>query len=174
MRMAKGLGVGVFLVTVGVSLAGGLGAPKKEDMPKYLKQLLSSQVASERAKAAEMLGRRGSINSGDVEDAVEPLRKSLQKDIDAKVRTAAAYALGNIRLEADKTVPVLIDKLKTDTSADVKLATVVALGQYGPDAKEALQPIREYGKKFDPKKSKEGQAAITAVGQITMKPKKKG
>ena len=63
------------------SLRGGIGLPKKEDVPKYMKQL-SATNGADRAKAAEMLGKRGGINANDVEEAVEPLKKALQKDID--------------------------------------------------------------------------------------------
>jgi HEAT repeat protein len=174
MRFVRTFGVGIFLVSVGIVLAGGSGAPKREDVPKYLKQLTTSQKADERAKAAEMLGRRGSINAKDVEDAVEPLKKSLQKDIDAKVRAAAALALGEIHTMPEEIVPILIDKLKNDMSKDVKLATAVALGLYGPDAKEAVPTLRDYAKKFDPKKSKEGPIIQDAISKITLVKKKKG
>jgi len=174
MKMVQALGVTVFLLGVSFALAEGIGNPKKEDVPKYLNQLKTSQSAADRAKAAEMLGKRGGINAKDVADAVEPLRKALQKDIDAKVRAAAAYALGDIHAEADVTVPILIDRLKNDDKMDVKMAIVVALGQYGPDAKAALTPLRELSKKFDPKKSKEAPVIQTSIGQITLMPKKKG
>ena len=67
-----------------------------------------------------MLGKRGGINANDVEDAVEPLRKAVQKDTDAKVRAAAARALGNIHVNAHTNVPALIDRLKNDEKMDVK------------------------------------------------------
>src|SRR5262245_39711091 len=108
-------------------LAGGQAAPKKEDVPKYLKQL-NSKIASERAKAAGWLGLRGGINANDVEDAVEPLKTALQKDKDSSVRAASARALGNIHPDSAETVPLLIDRVKNDSSTDVKIASVVALG----------------------------------------------
>ena len=172
MKTAQALGIGVFLLGVSIVLAGGLGVPKKEDVPKYLNQLKTSQNAADRAKAAEMLGRRGGINVRDVADAVEPLKKALQKDIDAKVRAAAARALGDIHTEPETTVPILIERLKDDSKMDVKLAIVVALGQYGPDASAAVKPLREMLKKFDPKKSKEGQTIQFSLQSITMKKKK--
>jgi len=174
MRFAKFIGVSFVLCSVSLVLAqGGIGIPKKEDVPKYLKQLQTSTVAADRAKAAEMLGKRGGINANDVEDAIEPLKKSLQKDIDAKVRAAAARALGNIHPEAEGTVPVLIDRLKNDTVMEVKLATVVALGQFGSEAKAALPDLRELATKFDTKKSKDGQTIMTAIQMIGAAKKKK-
>jgi HEAT repeat protein len=174
MKFSKAIGIGFVLASVGLVVAGGgVGIPKKEDVPKYLNQLKSTNSA-ERAKAAEMLGRRGSINANDVEQAVEPLRKIVQKDMDAKARAAAARALGDIHLQPADTVPVLIDRLKNDDKMDVKLAIVVALGQYGPDARDAVTPLRELAKKFDAKKSKEGQTIQNSLQMITMQKKKKG
>jgi HEAT repeat protein len=174
MKFAKLIGVSIVLGSVSLVLAGGgIGLPKKEDVPKYLKQLLTSTVAADRAKAAEMLGKRGGINANDVEDAVEPLKKSLKKDIDPKVRAAAARALGNIHPEAEGTVPVLIDRLKNDASMDVKLASVIALGQFGSDAKAALPDLRDLAKKFDAKKSKDGQTIMTTIQLIGAAKKKK-
>ncbi len=171
---AKVFGLALFFCGVSFVLAAGVGVPKREDVPKYLKQLQTAQSAAERAKAAEMLGKRGGINANDVEVAIEPLKKSLQKDIDAKVRAAAARALGDIHPEdATGTVKILIDRLKNDTSMDVKLATVVALGQFGSESKAALPDLRELGKKFDAKKSKEGQTIMTTIQLINMGKKKK-
>ena len=91
--------VGLTIVLCSVSLVlggGGVGIPKKEDIPKYLKQLQSPTAnAADRAKAAEMIGKRGGLNSEDVEDAVEPLKKALQKDRDGDVRAASAKATGD-------------------------------------------------------------------------------
>ena len=130
------------LLTMCLTLEGG-GTVKKEDVPKYLKMLQTSQSAKDRTTAAEMLGKRGSINVNDVKDAMDPLKTSVQKDIDAGVRKAAATALGAIGAEPEETVPLLTDVLKKDKSLDVKLAAVQALATFGPDAKSALPAIRE-------------------------------
>jgi HEAT repeat protein len=173
MKFVQILGLGIFLCSFSHLLAGGIGIPRKEDVPKYLKQLQTSTSGAERAKAAEMLGKRGSINANDVDEAIEPLKAALQKDKDAKVRAAAARALGNIHPEAEATVPLLVDRLKNDEIMDVKLATVVALGQFGAEAKEALSPLRELASKFDAKKSKEGQTIAATIKLITGAKKKK-
>src|SRR5438552_5610250 len=123
MRFTQVFGLVLFFSALSLVFAGGLGVPKKEDVPKYLKQLQTSTSSAERAKAAEMLGKRGGINVADVEDAIDPLKKALEKDKDAKVRGAAARALGDIRPEAEGTVPLLIDRLKNDTAMEVKMAT---------------------------------------------------
>lgn len=175
MRFAQLLGLGIFFCSISLVLAQGIGVPKKEDVPKYLTQLKGSNNAADRAKAAEMLGKRGSINADDVAGAVEPLKTALSKDKDARVRAAAARALGIILPEAKETVPLLVDKLKNDESQDVKMATVVSLGLYGPDAKEALPKLREMMAKFDTKAAKKGaeaQTIKTAIDRITMAKKK--
>jgi HEAT repeat protein len=176
MQWVKAFGVGVFLFSVSLVVAGGIGIPKREDVPKYMKQLNSGN-ASDRARAAEMLGKRGGINANDVEDAMPPLRRLLEKDKDNKVRAAAAKALGDIHLDPEGTVPLLIDRLKADDKKDVKMAIVVALGQYGPDAKDGLPALREMAAKFDTKaakKSADAQTIQNAIQLITMKTKKKG
>jgi HEAT repeat protein len=174
MNFAKALGVGMLLCAAGFLVAGGVGAPKKEDVPKYLKQL-SSTNAADRAKAAEMLGKRGGIAAGDVDDAIEPLKKMLDKDKDAKARAAAARALGDIQADAAGAVPIMIDRLKAESEEkSVKMAVVIALGQYGPDAKDALPPLRDYLKTFDAKKSKEAATIQNSIQMISMKQKKKG
>jgi HEAT repeat protein len=171
MKLTQTIGLGIALCSVSLVLAGGGITPKKEDVPKYLNQLQTSSVPSERARAAEMIGRRGSINLEDVESAIEPLKKTLQGDSDVKVKIAAAKALGAIR--PNDTVPFLIERLNSETMMPVKLATVETLAQYGPDAKEALEPLREFGKKFDSKKSKEGQLIMAAIQAINGTKKKK-
>ena len=68
---------------------------------------------------------------------------------------------------------LLIDRLKNDEVMEVKMATVVALGQYGPDAREAVMYLRELAGKFDPKKSKEAQT-IQETLKLIGAAKKKG
>jgi HEAT repeat protein len=172
MRFVQFVGLLIGFSSVGLLLAGGVGVPKKEDVPKYMKQLTAASGA-DRAKAAEMLGKRGGINANDVEDAVEPLKTMLQKDRDTKARAAAARALGDIHPEASTTVPTLIEALKNDKEKEVKMAAVVALGQFGSDAKDALPPLREYATKFDLKKSKDGQTIQAAIQLINGAKKKK-
>ena len=176
MKFVQVLGLGIFLGSVSLLLAGGIGIPKKEDVPKYLKQLQTSSSGADRAKAAEMLGKRGGINANDVEDAIEPLKTALKKDKDAKVRAAAARALGNIHPDAEGTVPLLIDRLKNDEVMDVKMATVVALGLFGSEAKDALPQLREMAAKFDTKaakKSNDAQTIQAAIKAISGAKKKK-
>jgi HEAT repeat protein len=177
MKFAKAIGLGIFLCSISIVLAGGgIGVPKKEDVPKYLAQLKNSKNGPDRAKAAEMLGKRGGINASDVEGAIEPLKNALQKDKDSAVRAASAYALGNILPDPEGTVPLLIDRLNNDDAMGVRMATVVALGQFGADSKAALPKLREMFSKFDTKAAKKSADAKTiqvAIQQISGAKKKK-
>lgn len=166
----------LYVIAFTFSLIGFLSfveaqAPRREDVPKYLKSLQSSQSANDRAVAASMLGKRGAINVKDVEDAIEPLKTTLEKDVDAKVRTAAATAIGSIAPKPKETVPLLIEVLKKDKSADVKFAVVETLGRYGEDAKPALPAIRDWAKDFDQKKGKE--ANLMKAVRLAISGKKK-
>ncbi|MFO0967149.1 MAG: HEAT repeat domain-containing protein [Gemmataceae bacterium] len=148
-------------------LCAGSSTPRREDVPKYMK-MLTSGIGKDRAKAAEMLGRRGAISRKDVEDAIEPLKKMLQNDKDSGARSAAALALGAIAPTPDETVPLLIDALK-DKSVDVKISAISALGLYGPAAKSAVTPLREIQK--DKTDKKMSQAAGMALKSIFAKMK---
>jgi HEAT repeat protein len=125
--------------------AGSFGVPKKEDVPKYLKMLTSSQNPKDRALAAEQLGRRGQIKVRDVKDAIDPLLSAMKSDSNADVRRAAVGALGNIGTQPKTVVPALTDALK-DKVLKVNLAAVTALGQYGMEARESVPALRQFAK----------------------------
>ena len=178
MKIVPGFAFAVLMCSLTLPSAGGAVNPKKEDVPKYLKMLQTAASATDRAKAADMLGKRGGINANDVEEAIEPLKKALEKDKEKIVRVAAARALGNIQpMDVAGTVTLMHDRLKNDAATDVKMAIVIALGQFGPDAKEALPTLREMLSKFDTKaakKSTEAQTLQSAINLITAKKKKGG
>jgi HEAT repeat protein len=157
------LGLALFLEPV----LGGGGTPRKEDIPKYLKQLRTSTKAKERAEAAEMIGKRGALSIAGLEDAIEPLKKSAEKDIDESVRKAATLALGKIGADPENTVPVLINVLKNDKSDPVKMAAVDSLSLFGPKAKDALPALREIvadaKKNMDKKKAQVIGMAIQTI-----------
>lgn len=133
------------LLTMCLTLEGG-GTVKKEDVPKYLKMLQTSKNAKDRAKAAEMIGKRGAINVNDVKDALDPLKTTVRKDIDAAVRKEAATALAAIGTNKEETIPLLAEVVSKDKSLEVKLAAVQALATFGQDAQSALPAIRELAK----------------------------
>lgn len=162
--------LGALLASVAAAalVCAGGSTPRREDVPKYLNMLLKSTSAKDRAKGAEMLGKRGAISRKDVEEALEPLKKALQKDIDNSVRAAAALALGRIGAEPEETVPLLIESLKAK-SIDLKLSVIDALSLYGPAAKAAAKPLREIQKEKTDKKL--SMAAGNALKSIFSKMK---
>jgi HEAT repeat protein len=144
---------------------------KQADVPKYIGILKTSSSAKTRADAAEKLGHRGAIRASDVEDAIDPLINGLKTDKEAEVRAACAKALGDISFDpADSSVDALTEGLK-DTSANVKMAAILSLGQFGGKAVSALDPLRAIAKNKDDKKM--SQAANAAVKSITGVAKKK-
>jgi HEAT repeat protein len=139
------LGCTVVLLGFNSLQAGSVGAPKKEDVPKYLKMLTGSVSPKDRAFAAEQLGRRGQIQVRDVKDAIDPLLSKMKSDNSADVRRAAVAALGNIGTQPKTVIPALTDALK-DKAVAVNLAAVSALGQYGMEARGAVPALREFAK----------------------------
>jgi HEAT repeat protein len=163
-------GVGILLVGSAIVLAGGR-VPPRQDMPKYIKMLKTSASAKERATAAEMIGRRGQVQAGDVKDAVQPLLKTLKDDPSADVRRASAVALGNIATQPKKVIPALVDALK-DPSLPVGLAAVGAVSQYGSEARSAIPALRSFAKEKvkDKKKDRNIMQTVTmAIKQINAK-----
>jgi len=135
------VGVSVLFASLGVALAGGV----PRDVSKYIQVLKSpASSAKDRADAADIIGKRGAISYQAVQDAIDPLQTAL-KDKDAKVRGAAALALGKIHPEAKETVPLLLDLVKEEEVLDTKLAAVTALGLYGGDAREAAADFTRAG-----------------------------
>jgi HEAT repeat protein len=159
----------ILLTSVAVLVAGG--APRREDVPKYLEMLKTSKSASDRALAADMLGKRGAVNLKDVAEAIQPLRQALKKDSELQVRRAAAKALGMIApAPAEDTVPLLIETL-ADMDYALRMATVQALAAYGPEAHDALPALRTLQKQTKDKKDMKTLAAAITV--ISEKKKKK-
>lgn len=150
-------------LSVTIAIAGG-STPSREDIPKYIATISNpSANAKSKAEAADMIAKRGAISARDVRDAVEPLKKLAQMDKDAGVRKSAVLAIANIAPDSSSTVPMLIGILTKDSAEEVKLATVRALGQYGPEAKSALPAIRNFGKTLDKKQQGPIRNATKAI-----------
>lgn len=159
-----------FVLTAGFA---GADAPKKRDVPRYIKQLQSSRDARLRADAAEALGERGAIKKADVLPAINPLLNAL-KDRDINVRRAAAEALGKIVPDNQVAVKPLIGALK-DSDLRVRMAAATALGNHGSEAQEAVPQLRQVMKETgrDKKKNPLRRAAGMALRSIMGKPRKK-
>jgi HEAT repeat protein len=147
--------------------------PKKEDVPRYIKQLQSSGSAKARAEAAEALGHRGAIRKADVLDAIGPLIKALKNDKDAAVRKNAAEALGKIGPDDQVAVKPLMEALK-EPAMPVRIAAANALGMLGPDAREAIPLLREVQQEAQKDRKTPGlaRAAGNAIRSISGKANK--
>jgi HEAT repeat protein len=147
----------LFLLT-GWSAADDL---KKEDVPKLIKELKSGS-AKARIAAADDLGHLGAIRADYTKPAVPALLDVVARDSDAKVRAAAAKALGRIAPDPKQAVPVLADALKDKVLA-VRVACATALGQLGPDAKEALPALEDAAKEKDKDLARAATQAIRSI-----------
>jgi hypothetical protein len=165
----------VLIVTLVLGLAAGQARLhagdfliKKEDIPKAISKLKNG-TAPEKIKAAKDLGERGAVRITDVMEAVEPLKSLLINDANAKVRAAAAEALGKMAPEPAETVQLLLKSLKEDKDEDVKIADMFAIARMGPDAKVAVPEIQKYAQDKDKDKKKLSNAAKQAMKNLKMK-----
>src|SRR5438477_30046 len=143
---------GLTVLLAAASLTLSQTGTGKDEVAVWIKTLSSSSAKSgERVKAADAIGKRGGKRAKDVEDAVDPLLKVAEKDKDASVRKAAIAALGSIAPEDEVTVPLLISIVKTDSSKDMKFASIQALARFGTRAKPAMPAINEFAKTLDKK-----------------------
>jgi HEAT repeat protein len=148
---------------LGLALAEAQTA-KKEDIAKYIKSL-TAKDPQERIAACEGISAIGELKKVYATDAVDPLCAVLQKDDDAKVRLAAATALGRIEADPAKATPALIQGLR-DKERGVQAASANTLGILGPGAKAAVPVLRELADqaKVEAAKAKEEQAKAKADG----------
>src|SRR5262245_42291047 len=139
-------------------------AQSPKDLPKYIKNL-TAKDPQDRIAACEGIGAIGEVKKVLAKDAVDPLCDVLRKDDDAKVRTAAAVALGKIEADATKATPALIQGLK-DKERPVQIASANALGYIGPGAKEAVPLLKELAEaaKAEAAKAREEQAKAKTDG----------
>jgi HEAT repeats len=138
--VALGLvGLMVALASVGELTAQ---APKKEEIGKFIMNL-KDKDAKTRIDGCKGIAAIGKLKASYAKDAIEPLMELVKKDTEAKVRAAAASALGSCDPEDKEAVTVLIAALKEDKDKDVRTAAATGLGQLGAKAKEALPALKE-------------------------------
>jgi len=97
---------------------------------------------------------------GDPERVLPALLKAA-RDSDVSVRCLAIHAIGAFGKSAVKTIPDLIDILRRDEVADVRLAAIEELANFGPEARAALDVLKVA--------SKDGRAAIREAAQAALK-----
>lgn len=135
------------LSLLALGLLGGqaFAADLKADAEKYLQQLSSSKDPKEKIAALKGLGEIGAIRITYVRPAVPEVFKLLE-DSDAKVRGAAAEALGKLDPDLDKALPAL-SKLLKDNDDAVKMSAAKGLASMGSRAKPALKDLQAAMKK---------------------------
>jgi HEAT repeat protein len=142
------------LASGGLAVATPTRAQPEPTVDRAL-EMLSSADATERAHAAEVLGRHGQERRDAV---VPPLRARLRDDPDWHVRASSGRALG--RLAARDAVPDLVHGLR-DPVIDVRVVSAAALWRLPDPA--AVVPLLELLRDADPAAR---QWAALALGVI--------
>jgi HEAT repeat protein len=135
--------------------------PKKEDVPKLLKNL-KSRDAKVRIAAAKDLGMIGAIRAADAQEAVPVLFDLLKKERNAEVRKAYLDALGQMDPEPKEAVPAFKDAL-SDRSPVVRIAAAGALGRLGKDAEEAIPDLEKLQKDKDKNVIRAASMALRSI-----------
>lgn len=114
---------------------GDMGPKAKAAVPLLIARLMDSHEHM-RFCVARVLGKIGP----DARAAENPLRDALE-DKDPKVRVAAMFALARINPEYTRTaVPALLAILR-DKANPARHQAIIALGDLGPKAKSAVEPL---------------------------------
>ena len=125
-----------------------------DPLPALIREL-RSQSPADRTRAAKDLGRLGWL----AREALPALVGTLQDD-DAKVREAAAHAVGLMGPEA---LPALVEMLGHDDKY-VRRNAVWALGKLGPLARPALNDLCLALKDVDPRTASGAAQALGGLG----------
>lgn len=169
--------------------------PRQETVMPGLLEALTEREADVRHFAVVSLTSMGK----DARPAVPQLIDLLKKDGDANVREAAAFALGKIDPQADgvlavlsrawrdeergvreealralakcgkPAVPTLIEALRKNFSNDVQIEATKALGQIGPDAKEAVPVLLPLLKDNEEEIRRVAEEALKAIDPSAIK-----
>lgn len=162
-----------------VVLCGGLGASAlsglsvahaqpaeaaahNEEAFRAARERLKSQVAAERAAAADEMGRRGYRIRHEVASVLRPL---LRNDPDSVVRAAAGRALG--RLGVREAVPDLVAALG-DAKSEVRVVAAAALWRL-PDV-SAVTPLLGCLADADPAVREWSAQALGVIGETRATP----
>jgi len=130
-----------------------IGPAAKKAIPALLKTMIDDGSRWVRQDSAKALGSIG-------KPAFPGLLKvvSLENGYDADTRVFAVQALIHMGLKSKRTVPTLVDVIKTDPSSEVRKLAVMALGDIGPSAASVSVPILIYALK-DKERNVRWQAA---------------
>lgn len=114
---------------------GVFGAKAAAALPALV-AALADRDAEMRQQAAVTLGQMGPSVSAALPELLKATR-----DKDKSVRSDAIHALGKMGKAAVPVIPDLIRILKDEEVPEVKLAAIQELGEFGPDAKLALEAL---------------------------------
>lgn len=146
---------------------------KAEQAKRYLADLKSPDVKVRETAMVE-LGKLGQIKASYARPAIPYLVEGL-KDKDARIRSAAALALGQVDPEADQAVGPLLDLVKNKKEeVAVRRAAILGLAALGEKAKEAVPALRAIQMNREPGKQAQQlkQAARQALAAIQPRRKK--
>ena len=120
-----------------------LGSAGRDAVPELIRIYeRSANAKSGRAFVRRLAVLASLIRIGPAaKDAVPMLAALPLKDSDAPLRIYAVFLLGKIHSNPEVAVPALI-QYHNDPDASVRGAVARALGQFGPDAKSAIVPLK--------------------------------
>jgi HEAT repeat protein len=134
---------------------GAIGSKAKDAVDALLMGLNDPQASVRQAAALALTTVRGDP------DRVLPALLKSARDPDVSVRCLSIHAIGAMGKSAIPAIPVLIDILRRDEVADVRLAVIEELAHFGPDARPAIDALRIA--------SKDGRAAVREAAQAALK-----
>src|SRR5438046_1457706 len=140
-------------------------AGKEDDAKKYTNDLKTSKDVNVKITAIQEIGKLGQIKKSYATDALPYMIEACKDKKNAKLRAAAAEAIGKVDPPTDlNVVELLTDMAKTDKDTQVQIAAIRGLANMGPAAKSAIPALRELTSKDD--KSPLSRAAMNAVRTI--------
>jgi HEAT repeat protein len=104
---------------------------------KLAEDLTQQETTGEQGRPVYQIATSSPITGHPI--AGEALRVALS-DSQSRVRAAAARLLAVFPAEADRSIPLLIERLK-DPAASVRASAAEALSQFAPKAKAAIRPL---------------------------------
>jgi HEAT repeat protein/S1-C subfamily serine protease len=144
---------------------GQIGPEAKAiSLPALTKALKDDEKAVRMAAAESLILVLTPLSAGDLTLVSEQLLA--HKDIEC--RLPAVRALGTLKSEHAKVVPLLKEFCKSGTDKPLRLAALSSLAQFGPDAEPAIALLIETAKDMD---GELRQAAFLAIGKMGAKAK---
>jgi HEAT repeat protein len=133
---------------------------------QLLPELLNRSVNQDTEVRKAVVGALAKIVTEKDDAAVNPLRERLKESENIEVRYNAALALGNMGgARAAPAVPLLVQALKQVVDPELRGQAAVVLRNIGPDARDALEPLRKALADLDPGLRANAAFALGGLGQ---------